>query len=351
MVKYWESGLFIAFVAVVGFYFAFSSMGARAAKTVPVGAQPVSVDVAKVKTADIPNTVNALGSLSAVKVVTISAESDGRIAEIHFKSGQEVDTGMPIVQLDNAQAQADYQSAVTAMKLARTKYERSKLLLNQAISQQELAALKADMESKEASVQSKLAALNEKVVNAPFSGVLGAFQVQVGDYVKAGDPLVTLVNTSQLRADFQVPENFLPELKQGQLVTITTGTCPQKTFYGTVSFISPMVSSDTRSISIQALVPNDKELLSPGMFVHVSQQISVAKNAPVIPEEAIQADVKGYYVYKVVGDKVGQTYIKVGTRVDNQAQVLSGLNIGDTIVVAGQQKLDDGSVIKVQKDA
>lgn len=85
------------------------------------------------------------------------------------------------------------------------------------------------------------------------------------------------------------------------------------------------------------------------MFVHVSQQVSVAKNAPVIPEEAIQADVKGYYVYKVVSDKVGQTYIKVGTRVDNQAQVLSGLNIGDTIVVAGQQKLDDGSVIKVQK--
>lgn len=324
-------------------------MWARAAKPVPVGPQPVFVDVTQVKTANIPNAVSALGSLSGVRVVIISAESDGRIAGIHFKSGQEVDQGMPIVELDNVQAQADYQSAVTAMKLARTKYERSKLLLNQAISQQELATLKADMESKEAAVKSKLATLNQKITTAPFSGVLGVFHVQIGDYVKAGDPLVTLINTSQLRADYQLPESFFPELKLDQLVTITSSTYPKKVFYGTVSFISPTVNSDTHSISIQALVPNDMKLLLPGMFVHVSHQISVSKNTAVVPEEAIQADVKGYYVYKVMGDKVGQIYIKIGARLDNQAQVLSGLKIGDTIVVAGQQKLDDGSVVRVVK--
>lgn len=322
-------------------------MWAKAAKPVFVGEQPILVNVAQVKTADIPNSVNALGSLSAVRVVTISAEADGKIAGIHFKSGQEVDQGMPILELDNAQVEADYQSAVTNMKLARTKYERSKLLLNQAISQQELATLKADMESKEAAVKSKLASLNQKIITAPFSGVLGVFRVQVGAYVKAGDPLVTLINTSQLRAEYQLPESFLPKLKIGQLVAITSSTYPKDVFYGTVSFISPTINPDTRSISIRALVPNDRKLLSPGMFVHVRHQISIAKSTVVIPEEAVQADVKGYYVYKVIGGKVGQIYIRIGTRLDDQVQVLSGLKVGDTVVVAGQQKLDDGSVVRV----
>ena len=342
MYKYWK---------ILGIYFLFSSMWAQAVKplSLKLEPQPILVEVTQVKMADIPNMVSALGNLSAVRVVTISAESDGRIAGIHFKSGQEVDQGMPIVELDNTQAQADYQSAVTNMKLARIKYERSKLLLNQAVSQQELATLKADVESKEAIVKSKLSYLNQKVITAPFSGVLGAFHVQVGDYVKAGDPLVTLINTTQLRADYQLPESFLPKLKLRQFVTITSSTYPKKVFYGTVSFISPTINPDTRSISIQALVPNDMKLLLPGMFVHVSHQISVAKNTVVIPEEAIQADIKGYYVYKVAGSKAGQIYIKIGAHLDNQAQVLSGLKIGDLIVVAGQQKLDDGSFVKVVK--
>lgn len=349
MYKYLKSSCFLSLVVIVGIYCLFSSMLARDGELLSVRPHPILVDVTQVTTADIPNSVSALGSLSAVQVVTISAESDGRIAGIHFKSGQEVEQGMPIVELDHVQAQADYQSAVTAMKLARTKYNRSKLLLNQAISQQELATLKADMESKEAAVKSKLSSLNQKITTAPFSGVLGVFHVQIGDYVKAGDPLVTLINSSQLRADYQLPESFLPELKLGQLVTITSSTYPKKVFYGTVNFISPTVNSDTYSISIQALVPNETKLLLPGMFVHVSHQISVVKDTVVVPEEAIQADIKGYYVYKVMGDKVGQTYIKIGTRLDNQAQVLSGLKIGDTIVVTGQQKLDDGSVVRVVK--
>ena len=347
MYKYRKSVFLLSLVVITGICFLFSSIWTQAAKPVPL--LPVLVEITQVKTADIPNIVSALGSLSAVRVVTISAESDGRISGVHFKNGQEVDQGMPIMELDNAQAQADYQSAVTAMNLARIKYERSKLLLNQAISQQELAALKADMESKKAAVKSKLAILNQKIITAPFSGVLGVFHVQVGDYVKAGNPLVTLVNTIQLRADYQLPEIFLPELKLGQLITINSSTYPKKVFYGTVSFISPTVNSDTRSIYIQALVPNNTKLLSPGMFVHVAHQISVAKNAAVIPEEAIQVDIKGYYVYKVVGGKVGQTYIRIGTRLNNQAQVLSGLKIGDTIVVAGQQKLEDGSIVRVVK--
>ena len=220
-------------------------------------------------------------------------------------------------------------------------------MVNEAISKQDFAIIQADVATEESAVQSKLADLNAKKITAPFSGVLGAFQVQTGDYVKDGDPLVTLVNTTQLRADYNIPEQNVAELKTGQLVTIKTTAYPNQTFYGTVSFISPIVSPDSRMVAVQALIDNSKGPLLPGMFVHLSEQLGVIKNAIVIPASAISADIKGYYVFKVEGNKVAQTYITTGMQVGAKTQVLNGLQVGDTIVVAGQQKLQDGSTIAV----
>ncbi len=307
----------------------------------------VAVNVAKVTSGDIPQTIMALGGLSALKYVVISAETAGRVSAINFKDGQQVGRGMPIVQLDNQQATALYQTAVTQFHLARQKYERSKQLVNIAVSMQDLAVLKAMVATSQAAVQKALADLNEKQVIAPFTGVLGAFRVQVGDYITAGEQLVTLTNSKQLRADYNIPEDKLPSIQAGQLVSVTTSAYPKKVFYGTVTFISPTINQSSRMVAIQALVNNPKGLLSPGMFVHISQQIGTIKNTVIIPDSAISADIKGYFVYKVVGNKVVQDYITIGMRIDGKAQILKGLAVGDTIVVAGQQKLQDGSVIKV----
>lgn len=309
--------------------------------------QPVVVEVARVATGDIPKSIEALGTLSAVQNVTISSEVSGRIAAINFKDGQSVAKGMPIVQLNDQQAQADYQTAVTEYKLALQKYNRSKNLVNEAISKQDFAILQADVATKESAVQSKLADLNAKKVVAPFSGVLGAFQVQAGDYVNAGAPLVTLVNTTQLRTDYNIPEQNLPELKIGQLIKIATSAYPNKIFYGTVNFISPLVSPDSRMVAVQALIDNSKGPLSPGMFVHLSEELGTIKNAIIIPAAAITADIKGYYVFKVEGHKVAQTYVTTGMQVGARTQILNGLQVGDIIVIAGQQKLQDGSTIEV----
>ena len=250
--------------------------------------QPIVVEVAHVTAGNIPKSIEALGSLSAVQNVTVSAATSGRISAINFKSGQSVAKGMPIVQLDNQQAQADYQTAVTEYKLALQKYNRSKNLVNEAISKQDFAILQADVATKESTVQSKLADLNEKRIVAPFSGVLGAFQVQAGDYVKDGDPLVTLVNTAQLRADYNIPEQNLPELKIGQLIMIKTSAYPNQIFYGTVNFISPIISPDSRMVAVQALIDNSKGPLFPGMFVHLSEELGTIKNAIIIPAAAIE---------------------------------------------------------------
>jgi len=114
------------------------------------------------------------------------------------------------------------------------------------------------------------------------------------------------------------------------------------------NFISPSVNAISHAFSVQAIIQNEKDHpLSPGMFVHVTQEISIAKNALLIPDEAVQADVKGYYVYKIIGNKATQVYVTLGTRADNKVQILSGLSSKDKIVIAGQQKLTDGMLVKV----
>lgn len=319
----------------------------KKSSTQPSASDAQPVGVAKVTTSDVPKMVDALGTLVAIKKVTVSSEVSGRVASINFKDGQQVGKGMPIVQLDNQQAKAQYQSAVTEYQLAQQKYDRSKSLVNVAISKQDLEILKADVATKKASVQSKLADLNEKEVVAPFSGTLGAFKFEVGDYINAGDALVTLVNTSQLKIEYDLTEKLLPELKIGQLVRVSTSAYPNQFFYGTVSFISPTVSSSSRMVALQALVGNKSGKLSPGMFVRIGQQVGTIKHAMVVPAAAINADIKGYYVYRIVDNRAQQVYVKIGLRMGANTQVLSGLKPNDTVVVAGQQKIDDGSVVKV----
>jgi len=305
------------------------------------------VGIAIVDALDMPIEVHALGSLSAAQRVMISSEVPGRVAKQFFTNGQQVGQNMPIIQLENAKVQADYQSAVSALNLSRMKYQRSKLLVNEAVSEEQLETLRADVEAKQAGVQSSLVALNQKTITAPFEGILGKFNVQVGDYVNAGDSLVTLTNATILQVNYNVPESQLSGLALGQSVKITSDAYPDQIFYGTVSFISPTINDTTRAVALQATVQNPNNRLVPGMFVHVTQIIGIQKNVMVVPQQAVVADVKGYYVYRVNNNKVSVVYVKRGDIVGNRAEILSGLQQGDTVVVAGTQKLADGMMIQV----
>jgi membrane fusion protein (multidrug efflux system) len=231
------------------------------------------------------------------------------------------------------------------------KLNRAKLLLNEAISQLEYEQLQADVDSKESDLKIAQAALNQKQIKAPFAGVLGNFKLQQGDYIKAGDPIVTLVNTEELEADYSISEQYLPQLKTGQLIQLTVSAYSNKIFYGTVNFISPTVSDTTRMVSLHATVNNKDNLLSPGMFIQVTQQIDLKRNVTVVPESAVLADVKGYYVFKVIKNQVSQTYISIGDRVKGLVEVKQGLQVGDSVVIAGQQKLQDGSQIRIQSNS
>jgi membrane fusion protein (multidrug efflux system) len=339
--------IFSLIFVFIGWNSAIAADSSKKKEAAQVAQPAIVVNVTKVTSGTIPKKIEALGGLTAVEKVTISAETAGRVETINFKDGQQVAKGMPIVQLDNQQAEADYQSAVTAYHLASQKYERSKSLVDEAISKQDLAVLKAGVATRQATVQSKLADLNEKQVVAPFSGTLGSFAVQAGDYVNAGDALVTLVNSALLRADYNIAEDVLPELKIGQLVSVTTSAYPNKIFYGTVTFISPTVSQDSRMVAVQAQINNKDGSLAPGMFVHISQQTGEIKDAILVPSAAVSADIKGYFVFQVEGNKAVKAYVTTGMHTGGNIQITKGLKVGDTIVVAGQQKLEDGSIVTI----
>ena len=262
-------------------------------------ANPIPVIVARVTQQAIPQQVDALGSLKALQSVVVSSEVSGRVSQIFFSDGQHVDQ------------------------------------------------LQADVGSQEAAVKSAMAVLNEKQLTAPFNGTLTAFQVQVGDYVNQGQPLVTLVNREQLEVVYSLPEQYLPDLKMGQVVAVTSNAYPNKSFQGAVTYVAPNIDETTRSIGIQATIDNKEGLLSPGLFVHVTQTIGMDNNSLVIPEEAVMASVKGYTVYKVVNGQVRLTTVQLGVHSAGKVQVVSGLSLNDDVVVAGQQKLQDGSYVTV----
>jgi len=297
----------------------------------------------------IPKQIESVGSLKALEEVNISSEVDGRVIQIFFKDGQFVAKGMPIIQLDNIKAKADLESAQTALKLSQTTYERYQALYKEGgVSQQELDQQRSDVESKEAAVKNTIAALNQKQIQAPFDGELGAFAINEGAYINKGEALVKLVNKRKLKVEYAIPEIFLPQLKVGQPVLVSVDSYPGQTFAGQVTFIAPSIDKLTRTVSVQATVPNEEGTLSPGMFVHISQIISEQRETIVIPEQAIIASLQGYSLFKVVAGKAQSIKVTVGERYNGMLEIKQGLEIGDVIVIAGQQKLDDGVAVNIK---
>ncbi len=309
--------------------------------------QPIAVQTSAVQYSDVPIYIDALGSLTAEETVTISSDVNGRIDHIFFTNGQQVGKNMPIIQLNNSVEQANYNIAVTALNLSRSTLARYNLLPPGTESKEDLAKQQAEIDSDQATVQLQQAMLNQKTITAPFDGTLGNFLFQVGDYVTAGTPIVTLENNNNLLVNFSVPQSESALLNTNQQVKFTVDAYPDKTFYATVTFISPTVNTTTRTIAIQALFDNKKNLLSGGMFTHVMQQVGTNEHAMLIPDAALSADIKGYYVYLDIDNRAIKTYVNTGTSVKNMIEVTSGLSPQDIIIISGVQKLQDGSNITV----
>ncbi|MFO1412984.1 MAG: efflux RND transporter periplasmic adaptor subunit [Burkholderiales bacterium] len=314
------------------------------------GPPPVAVEVAKVATESMPQSITAVGSLRSDESVTLRPESAGRIAAITFQEGQRVTKGEPLVKLDPAIPQAEVQQARANLVLAKSKFDRAvDLAKRNYISGQAKDEAENNLKVAEAAVQLAEAKLAKTEIRAPFSGIIGLRSVSTGDYVKEGADLVNLESIDPLKVDFRVPETYLRQVQAGQPMEVTLDALPGKLYEGKVLAVNPLVDAAGRSVVIRAQVRNQDNTLRPGMFARVRLITKERADAMVLPEQALVPQGTEQYVFKVLDGKVARVKIETGQRRDGKVEVVSGLAPGDTVITAGQLKLRDGAAVAVAR--
>lgn len=317
----------------------------------PMLQDKVHVDIEQVKSGSIPIEAHVIGTLVAANNVQITPEVAGHVAKIYFHDGGVlVKQGTPLVQLDDAAYRAKLGSDKANLTYSEVDYNRKVLLGKQgAISQQAIDQALADLQTKKATVEESQVEVDKMLLVAPFDGVLGKFNISPGDYVTVGQKIVTLTDIMHLRVEYSVSEKYLSQLKLGQTVKITTSAYPQKEFTGEVKFISPTISNEDHTISLYADVINDQRLLTSGLFVDVTQALGNENNALIVSAASLIPTIDGQQVYKIINGKALAVSVGIGQRVQDTVQIVSGLAVGDKIVIAGQEKLKDGALVETNK--
>ena len=304
---------------------------------VPVRQQPVIESVALV------------GSVTANEFVEIKAEGDGTVQEIQFAEGQRVQKGAVLVLLDEAKARASLVEAQANLKLSITRYDRtSQMLKERLISQQEYDQAFATMSVSEAAVSLRQRVLQDMKVLAPFSGFTGARQISPGQVIARSTALTSLVDLDTVKIEVNVPERYLSQIKIGQALSFKVAAFPAETFQGEVYFISPQLDISTRTVLVKAKVSNVNAKLRGGMFANLDLRLRLRDSALVIPEPALMNNGDRVSVFVVDGSNRAQLRpIQLGVRLAGLAEVTQGLQVGETVIVEGVQKLAPGMPVKL----
>jgi membrane fusion protein (multidrug efflux system) len=304
------------------------------------------------------NTVPAVGSITAVQGVTVTPELAGTVSEIAFESGAVVNKGDLLVRFDTSTEQAQLNAANAQLEWARVSAERArKLHTDSTVSQSELDQAEASYQQAKANAAAIQAAIDKKTIHAPFAGKLGIRQVNLGEYVDAGKPIVSLQSLSPVYAEFSLPQQELSQIKTGMTVRVSVDTYTNKQFEGTLSAFNPNLDESTRSVRLQATLDNPDHLLRPGMFARIELVLPSEQDVLVIPLSAVLTAPYGDSVYLIeqgtnapVGTNgpglvVDSKVIRIGRAHGDLVAVEAGLKPGDRVVSSGLFKLRKGSAV------
>lgn len=306
------------------------------------------VEATEVGEESVEQSIKAVGTLLSNESVEIKTEIEGRLASIAFKDGQEVKAKDPLFILDDSVQQAELAKAKANVVLATNNVNRARALAkNGFTSKVGLEESQAELNLARANVQLAEANLEKTVIRAPFDGVVGIRKVSIGDIVTPQVTLVTIDQYSPIKVEFSVPERYLRNLKVESVVMLKSETLGDKEVPATISAIDSRVGEASRGIRVQALSENTDHALFPGQFVTISMKLAAALPLPVIPDQALITNADETFVYVVEGDKAKKRVVKVGHRKEDKAVIVEGLNKGEKVITAGQQKISDGASVKV----
>jgi membrane fusion protein (multidrug efflux system) len=304
------------------------------------GGFAMPVEVATAIRDTVVDAIAATGQIEAIQSIELRPEVSGRITDILVREGQQVGDGMPLFKVDDAELKAQVAQAEADRQMARQALERTKQLIAQnASSTSDLEQAQAKSQSADANYDLLKTRLDRTVVRAPFGGVTGRRLVSIGTYVSPQTPLITLQSVSPQYASFDVPERYADRLRRGQLVSFQVAALPGKNFSGEVVFVDPVVSLPGRTILIKARVPNSERQLQAGMFIEARLATSIRPNAVVVPEDALLPMQGATFVWVVKDAKASQRQVTVGVRTAGWAEVQSGVEAGDQVVVGGLERL------------
>lgn len=318
---------------------------------------PTSVTTVVARHETWPSTLTVIGTVAAIEGVTVSADLPGTIDKIHFDSGQWVREGDILVELDTRQEHAQLANLEAQRDLARINYDRAQELVKAGvISKSDYDSATAQQKTTEAQVGDIRAAIARKTIHAPFSGLLGIRQVSLGQYLAAGQAIVSLQSLDPIYVNFGIPQQDTPKVLPGRLVRVTDTNLPGLAFAGKVTALDSVINEQTRNIQVQATVPNKSSKLRPGMFVQVELPLGQPREVVPLPASAINYAPYGDSVFVVsdMKDAKGNSYRGVRQQVvrvegshGDQVAVVSGLNAGDEVVSSGVFRLRNGAPITV----
>jgi multidrug efflux system membrane fusion protein len=321
---------------------------------------PANVTVAVAKSEVIPNLLTAVGDLAAVHQVNVTSDVSGRITDIMFTAGTTVKAGSPLVQLFDGPDQGDLASFKAQAVVGQLSLDRAKqLAARQFGPQATVDSAQAAYDQATAGIAKMEATISQKLVRAPFDGILGVRHVEVGQYLTAGTQIVTLTDLASIYANFTVTEKDSGTLKDGQTVRVVVDAYPGKIFEGRITTIEPQINTDTRNIHVQATIDNPDHILKPGMFATTTVVLPDKPAVVTVPETAVDYTLYGDSVYLLTEKKaddgtthltVVRTFVRTGDRLDGRAVITSGLKAGDRVVAVGQLKLQSGSAVVISTD-
>jgi membrane fusion protein (multidrug efflux system) len=328
-----------------------------AAKTFAFQPPPEAVTTVIAKQQTWPSTLSVVGTTVAVHGVTVSADLPGTVDKITFDSGRPVEKGQVLVELDTRQERAQLAANEAQRDLAKINHARMQQLVGEGvISRVEYDKAVAEQKQTDANVAEIRAAIDRKTIRAPFSGLLGIRQANLGQYLAAGSPIVALQSVDPIYVNFSVPQQVASQMKAGHPIRLTSDSVAGAKFTGRINAVDSVVDEATRNIQVQATVANPGGKLRPGMFVEVEAGVGASRTVLPLPASAVNYAPFGDSVFVVADVKgpdgktfrgVRQQFVKVeGTRGD-QVGVVSGINAGDEIVTSGVFKLRNGAAVAV----
>jgi membrane fusion protein (multidrug efflux system) len=325
----------------------------RAAAMQSAPQPPAVVSSAEAQLEEWRPAILAVGSLTAVNGIEVTTEVAGIVRDIRFESGERVEQGEVLVELESSVDQAALEGLIADRELARVEFERaSNLLPRRAVSQSQFDEAKARYEGAQARVAEQQARLEKKTIRAPFSGLLGIRQADIGEYLSPGDTVVTLQALDPIYVDYYITARQFSRISPGQKVEVQVDAYPDQIFTGEITAVDSGVDEGTRSVLVRATLDNADRSLRPGMFAEVRTLNPETRTVVTVPRTAISYNTYGDFVFVLNEAEDGRIVaqrqqVETGAVREGTVEVTSGLEAGQQVVRAGLVKLRDGQPVQI----